>query len=109
MITLALDGNGIALAIGAGVTGIVSLTNLFMTVANWRKSSRRDTQIKEVKDLVNGKSEQLNALIGEKCFEAGRLHQLNYPDQPSPPVAIITPDSTAIAPQIVPINVPDKK
>lgn len=115
MITLSLDGNGLAAAIGAGAAGIVLLGNFVMSVISWRDnrelkrlSINRDTQIKEVKDLVNGKSDQLTAFVAKEAFEAGRTHQRTAPDEPSPPVAIVTPDAASVAPTVVSVVIPDK-
>lgn len=108
-----VDFNGLAVIIPACVTAVVSLGGFAMTVINWmdsrqikRLSIARDVQIKEVKDLVNGKSEQLTALVAEKSFEAGRVHERVAPGEPSPPVAVVTPDATAIAPVVVPVKIP---
>lgn len=112
--TITLDGNGLAAAIGAGVAGVVSLGTFAMSVINWydsraikRLSIARDQQIREVKDLVNGKSEQLTAAIAERAFEAGRAHEREAPNTPSPPVAVVTPDAAMLAPQVVPVRAPD--
>ena len=113
---ITLDGNGIAAIIAGGVAGIVSLGTFAMSVINWRDqrelrnlSINRDVQIKEVKDLVNGKSDQLTAFVAKEAFEAGRKHEREAPDQPSPPVAIVTPDTAAVAPVCVPVVIPDKR
>lgn len=109
---ITLDGNGIAAIIAGGTAGIVSLGTFAMSVINWRDSRRlkqlsmaRDEQIKQVKDLVNGKSDQLTAFIAKEAFEAGRQHERNAPNEPSPPVAIVTPTAAALPPQCVPIIV----
>ncbi len=115
MITMTLDGNGLAAAIGAAAAGIVVLGNFVMSVINWRDSRElkrlsinRDCQIKEVKDLVNGKSDQLTAFVAKAAFEAGRQHERQAPTEPSPQVAIVTPDGASIAPTVVSIKSPDK-
>lgn len=112
--TITLDGNGLAAAIGAGVAGLVSLGTFAMSVINWydsraikRLSLARDVQLKEVKDLVNGKSEQLTAVVAERAFEAGRVHEREAPNEPSPPVAVVTPDAATMAPQVVPVKAKD--
>lgn len=109
---ITLDGNGIAAAIAAGCAGVVSLGTFAMQVISWRDareikrlSLARDVQIKEVKDLVNGKSVEHTALVAEKSFAAGRTFERDTPGEPSPPVAVVTPDATTIAPLVIPVKV----
>jgi hypothetical protein len=111
---IALDGNGIAAVIAASVAGIVSVGTFAMQVVSWRDnreikrlSLARDVQIKQVKDLVNGKSDQLSAFVAKEAFEAGRTHEREAPNEPSPPVAVVSQDAAVLAPQIIPVKVPD--
>lgn len=111
---ITLDGNGIAAAIAAGCAGVVSLGTFAMQVISWRDareikrlSLARDVQIREVKDLVNGRSVEHTAMVAEKSFAAGRSFERDTPNQPSPAVAVVTPDGAGTAPQIVPVKVPD--
>lgn len=111
---IALDGNGIAAVIAATVAGIVSVGTFAMQVISWRDareikrlSLARDVQIRQVKDLVNGKSDQLAAFVAKEAFEAGRAHERASPNEPSPPVAVISQDAAALPPQVVPVKVPE--
>lgn len=82
--------------IGAIAAGIVLVGNFGMTVVNWwdqrelkRLSLNRDTQIKEVKDLVNGRSEQLQTFVAKEAYEKGRMHERVAPGTPSPDIAAV--------------------
>lgn len=95
-----LDGNGVALIIAAGAAGLVTIGTFAMQVVTFfdtRKlklmSAARDVQIREVKDLVNGKSEHLQAAIAKDAYEAGRIHERTAPDLPSPSAisVVLTP------------------
>jgi hypothetical protein len=97
---MTLDGNGIALIIGAVAAGLVTVGTLAMQVVTFfdtrklkQMSIARDAQIATVKDLVNGKSDQLNAAIAKDAFEAGRLHERVMPNHPSPAAVsvVLTP------------------
>lgn len=104
---MTLDGNGIALIIGALAAGIVTVGGFTMQVVTFldtrkvkrdtgkltQMSAARDVKIQEVKDLVNGKSDQLNAVIAKDAFEAGRMHERVMPDRPSPAAVsvVLTP------------------
>jgi hypothetical protein len=97
---MTLDGNGIALIIGALAAGLVTVGTLAMQVITFfdtrklkQMSLARDKQIATVKDLVNGKSDQLNAAIAKDAFEAGRMHERVMPEQPSPAAVsvVLTP------------------
>ncbi len=101
-----LDGNGLALVITAICTGIVALATgigtLIMQWITWkdarelkleaaelkRLSMQRDGQIKEVKDLVNGRQEQLQNYIAKDSYEKGREHERVAPGTPSPIVGV---------------------
>lgn len=113
---ITLDGNGLSAVIAASVAGVVSVGTFVMSVINWydarqikRLSINRDVQIKEVKDLVNGKSDQLTAFVAKAAFEAGRQHEREAPHEPSPPVAVVSPDVATVAPTVVPVTVPQTK
>jgi hypothetical protein len=110
---MSIDGNGISLIITACAGGLVMVGTFAMQVVTFidtrklkRMSSDRDVQIREVKDLVNGKSEQLNAAIAKDSFEAGRMHERVCPDQPSPAAVsvVLTP---VPAPAIIPVAPPE--
>jgi hypothetical protein len=104
---MTLDGNGVALIIGAVAAGIVTVGGFTMQVITFldtrrvkrdtgnltKMSAARDVKIQEVKDLVNGKSDQLNAVIAKDAFEAGRMHERVMPGQPSPAAVsvVLTP------------------
>lgn len=99
-----LDGNGVALIIGAIAAGLVTIGTFAMQVVSFfdtRKlkmmSAARDVQISQVKDLVNGKSEHLQAAIAKDAYEAGRLHERTCPDAPSPAAVsvVLTPSPAA--------------
>lgn len=59
---MAIDYHGIAEVIGAIVVGIPSITAAVISLVNLRRSARRDSKIEEIHGLVNGQSQQLNAL-----------------------------------------------
>lgn len=102
-----LDGNGWALVITAICTGAVTLGTLIMQIITFfdarelkRLSRARDGQIREVKDLVNGKSEKVIEAAAQASYEQGREHQRIAPDTPSPRVAVLP--GAAIATAVVP-------
>lgn len=99
-----LDGNGIAVvitAIGGIIVTIATLTMQIITFRDNRKrGNQRADQIREVKDLVNGKTEKVMEAAAQACYEQGREHQRIAPDTPSPRVAVIP--SAAIATAVVP-------
>lgn len=97
---MTIDGNGVALIIGACAAGVVTVGSFAMQVISFfdtrklkRMSAARDVQIREVKDLVNGKSEHLQAAIAKDAYEAGRLHERTAPEMPSPSTVsvVLTP------------------
>lgn len=103
---MTIDGNGVALIIGACAAGLVTVGTFAMQVVSFfdtrklkRMSAARDMQIREVKDLVNGKTEQMQAVIAKDAYEAGRLHERTAPDMPSPSaVSVVITPVPALAP-----------
>lgn len=108
---ITLDANGLVAVIGATVAGVVSMGTFAMQVVsyvdqrNLKKaqdelklmSSARDIQIGQVKELVNGKSEQLQALVAKDAYEQGRMHERIAPGTPSPVLAVVPVPSVATA------------
>lgn len=99
---MTIDGNGVALIIGAICAGFVTVGTFVMQVITWfdarelkRLSRNRDAQISEVKDLVNGKSDILQQYVAKEAYEKGREHERLAPGTPSPVVAVI-PVSTVV-------------
>ncbi len=97
-----LDGNGIALVIAACCTGAVTIGTLVMQIITFfdarqlkKLSQDRDKQIREVKDLVNGKSEVLQQYVAKEAYEKGREHERLAPGTPSPVVGVV-PVSTVV-------------
>lgn len=97
---MTIDGNGVAQIIGAVAAALVLVGGFGMQVVNFldnrklkQASLARDKKIQEVKELVNGKSDQLNAVIAKDAFEAGRMHERVMPDRPSPAAVsvVLTP------------------
>jgi hypothetical protein len=91
-----LDGNGIALVIAACCTGAVTIGTLIMQIITFfdarqlkKLSMARDNQIREVKDLVNGKSEVLQQYVAKEAYEKGREHERLAPGTPSPTVGVV--------------------
>jgi hypothetical protein len=95
---MTLDGNGVALIIGAMVAGIVSLGTFAMTFINWmdgramkRSQARLETAGKEregkidaLHSQVNGRLSELKIRISKEAFEMGRRFQVANGDAPSP-------------------------
>ena len=91
-----MNGNDISLIIAAVCAGAVTLGTLVMQVVTFldtrklkKMSAARDVQISLVKDLVNGRSEQLNAAIAKESYEAGRMHERLAPNEPTPPAIAV--------------------
>lgn len=92
---MTIDGNAASLIIAAICGGIVTLGTFGMQVVTFldtRKlksmSRDRDVQIREVKDLVNGKSEVLQQYVAKEAYEKGREHERLAPGTPSPTVPV---------------------
>lgn len=100
-----MDGNSVAVVLGAAVAGVVSLGTFAMTVINWydqRHVKQQQIQLKEqqdviqaqgdlrsqkidqVKELVNGRLGELKIRIAKEAFEMGRSYQKEHPSDPSP-------------------------
>jgi hypothetical protein len=101
-----LDGNGLALVITAVITGIIALGGFVMQVItfidNRKRGKARSAEIKEVKDLVNGKTEKVIEAAAQEGYEKGREHERLAPGTPSPRVAVVP--SAAIATAIQPMK-----
>lgn len=95
---MTIDGNGVALIIGAIVGGLVSLGTFAMTFINWvdgralkRSNARIETAGKEregkldaLHSQVNGRLSELKIRISKEAFEMGRNFQRTSGDAPSP-------------------------
>lgn len=97
---MTIDGNGVALIIGAIAAGLVTVGTFAMQVVTFfdtrklkRMSAARDMQIREVKDLVNGKSEVLQQYVAKEAYEKGREHERLAPGTPSPTVGVVPVNS----------------
>lgn len=97
---MTIDGNALALIIPACAAGLVTVGTFAMQVITFfdtrklkRMSTARDQQIREVKDLVNGKSEVLQQYVAKEAYEKGREHERLAPGTPSPTVAVVPVNS----------------
>lgn len=94
---MTIDGNGVALIIGACAGGLVTVGTFAMQVLtfldNRKRGNQRGRQIQEVKDLVNGKSEVLQQYVAKEAYEKGREHERLAPGTPSPLVAVVPVNS----------------
>lgn len=99
-----LDGNGIALVLTAIAGMVVTIGTFAMQVLtfldNRKRGNQRAEQIKEVKDLVNGKTEKVIEAAAQASYEQGREHERLAPGTPSPRIAVVP--SATVATAVVP-------